>query len=66
MYEGESSRNAKIRGAEHLRGLQKKNDGNPMYKHKVNDHQNEEVEFGMRVLKTFKHPLMRLVNEGVS
>ena len=65
VYEGESSRNAKIRGEEHLRGLRKKNEGNPLYKHKVNDHPNENPEFKMEVCKQFRDPLTRLANEGV-
>ena len=65
VYEGETSRNSKVRGEEHLRGLKKKNEGNPLYKHKINDHPNEDVEFEMNVLKAFKDPLTRLANEGV-
>ena len=56
VYEGESSRNARIRGEEHMRGF---------IKHKMNDHPHEEVKFRMEVTKKFKDPLTRLANEGV-
>ena len=65
MYEGESSRNAKIRGEEHLRGLKNCKDGNPLFKHKENDHPDENPEFKMKVKRKFKDPLTRLANEGV-
>ena len=65
VYEGESSRNAKIRGEEHLRGLKNCKDGNPLFKHKENDHPNEIAEFKMEVKRKFKDPLTRLANEGV-
>ena len=65
MYEGETSRNAKIRGEEHLRGFRSKNEGNPLYKHKLIDHPEEDPEFQMQVLRSFKDPLTRLANEGV-
>ena len=65
VYEGESSRNARIRGEEHMRGFMKKVEGNPLFKHKMNDHPHEEVKFRMEVTKKFKDPLTRLANEGV-
>ena len=65
VYEGESSRHAKVRGEEHLRGFKNKKEGNPLYKHKLIDHPEEDVEFNMQVLKKFKDPLTRLANEGV-
>ena len=65
VYEGETSRNAKIRGEEHLRGLINKKDGNPLYKHKLIDHPDEDPQFRMQVLRRFKDPLTRLANEGV-
>ena len=65
VYKGESSRNAKIRGEEHLRGLKNGIEGNPLFKHMTTDHPNEEVVFKMQVKKHFKDPLTRLANEGV-
>ena len=65
MYEGETSRNAKIRGEEHLSGFRSKKEGNPLYKHKLIDHPEEDPQFGMQVLRSFKDPLTRLANEGV-
>ena len=38
---------------------------NPLYKHKLMDHPNEEAKFEMHVLKKYKDPLSRLANEGV-
>ena len=65
VYEGESSRNAKIRGEEHLRGLKNCKEGNPLFKHKQNYHPDETAEFKMEVKGKFKDPLTRLANEGV-
>ena len=65
MYEGESSRNGKIRGGEHIGGFKNKKVTNALYKHKLMDHPNEEVKFEMEVLKSYKDPLSRLANEGV-
>ena len=65
VYEGESSRNAKIRGEEHLRGFKNKIEGNPLYKHKLIDHPEEDPQFEMKVVRSFKDPLTRLANEGV-
>ena len=67
VYEGETSRNAKVRGEEHLRGIQNQKIGNPLYKHILNDHphEKEKVKFRMEVKGKFKDPLTRLANEGV-
>ena len=46
MYEGETSRNAKIRVEEHLRGFKGKKEGKPLFKHKLIDHPEEDSEFG--------------------
>ena len=65
VYEGESSRNAKIRTF--IRGLKKCKKGNPLFKHRENVHLDENVEFKMEVKQKFKDPLTRLAiaNEGV-
>ena len=65
IYEGETSRSARIRGAEHLKGLEGKDIKNVLYKHKVTDHQNEPVKFQMTITKKFKDALTRQANEGV-
>ena len=49
VYEGESYRNAKLRGEEHLRGLTNRKEGNPLFKHKQNHHPDETAEFKMEV-----------------
>ena len=38
---------------------------NPLYKHKMMDHPEEQVEFQVNILRKFKEPLTRLANEGV-
>ena len=65
VYEGETSRSARVRGAEHLKGLEGKNIENVLYKHKVSEHKNEEVKFQMTITKKFKDALTRQANEGV-
>ena len=45
VYEGESGRSARIRGAEHVRDLEKKRENSALYKHVKNDHSGEEVKF---------------------
>ena len=47
IYEGETGRSARVRGAEHLRDFEKKKEKSVLYKHKVNDHRKETVQFQM-------------------
>ena len=54
VYEGETSRSARIRGAEHLRVFKNKNPQSPLYKHKQADHINEEMNVSMIITKRFK------------
>ena len=57
VYEGETGRSARIRGAEHLKELQLKKEKSVLYKHKMSDHKNEEVKFRMEITKKFKDAL---------
>ena len=65
MYEGETGRSARLRGAEHLKDFEKKREKSVLYKHKVSDHPNEEVKFKMEITQKFKDALMRQPNEAV-
>ena len=60
-YEGETCRNAHIRGNEHMRDLEKKKDRSVLYKHVQKEHKNEEneVKFKMKVVGKFKTPMNR-------
>ena len=49
-----SCRSARIRGAEHLKDLKKKREKSVLYKHKMTDHQNENVKFQMEITQKFK------------
>ena len=65
VYEGESARSARIRGAEHLKDLEKKNPKSALYKHVQTHHNNEEVKFEMEITKNFRDALTRQANEAV-
>ena len=65
VYEGETSRSARIRGGEHMRDLEKKNPSGVLYKHKEIEHKNEEMKISMEITRKFKDPLTRQANEAV-
>ena len=65
VYEGETGRSARIRGAEHVRDLEGKKEKSALFKHKMNDHQNENVKFQMKITNKFKDALTRQANEAV-
>ena len=66
MYEGESSRSARLRGKEHIRGLKNRLESNMLYKHKMLEHEEDEnVEFKMEITGLFKDALTRQANEAV-
>ena len=65
VYEGESGRSARIRGAEHVRDLEKNRETSALYKHAKNDHNGEEVKFKMEITKKFRDALTRQANEAV-
>ena len=54
-YEGETCRNAYIRGKEHLKALEQKSKHSVLYKHIENDHNSEKdtVKFQMRIVGRF-------------
>ena len=65
VYEGESSRSARLRGKEHLKGYKNKNENNMLYKHKLLEHPEEEdVQFKMEITGLFKDALTRQANEA--
>ena len=66
-YEGETARNAHIRGNEHLKDLERKNDKSVLYRHVKKEHSNEEneVEFKMKTVGRFKTTMSRQINEGI-
>ena len=66
-YEGETCRNAFLRGKEHLRSYKTNNQNSIMRKHIAEDHRNEMdvVNFQMKVRGSFKTPLSRIINEGI-
>ena len=65
IYEGETSRSARIRGKEHLKDLEKKNENSALYKHKILEHPKENVQYRMKITGIFKDALTRQANEAV-
>ena len=66
VYEGETSRSARLRGKEHLQGLKNKNESNMLYKHKILEHPGEEnIQFKMEITGLFDDALTRQANEAV-
>ena len=65
VYEGESSRSARIRGAEHLADYEKQRSNSVLLKHKLNEHQQEEMRVKMKITRKFQDPLTRQANEAV-
>ena len=65
MYEGETSRSARIRGIEHVRGINGQKLDNMLYKHKILEHAHEEVDFKMEITGVFKDALTRQAEEAV-
>ena len=65
VYEGETSRSLRIRSMEHIKAFQNKKSNSVLYKHKLMDHINEEVEFEVEITGIFKDALSRQANESV-
>ena len=66
VYEGETGRSARTRGAEHLKELEKRKEKSVLYKHKMNDHSDDEnVKFKFEITQKFKDALTRQANEAV-
>ena len=67
-YWGETGRDGYIRGGEHLKGCESKNEDNALWKHIEGDHRGEnrgnEI-FIKRIEKGYKKPLARQISEGV-
>ena len=66
-YEGETARNAYIRGKEHKRAYERENQNSVLYKHVLSEHKNEKemVDFDMTAVSKFKKPLNRQIEESV-
>ena len=65
VYHGETGRNCYSRGLEHLDGLSKEREDNPLWKHCQIQHGGLKVKFKMICLKSFKTAFLRQINEGV-
>ena len=65
VYEGESSRSARVRGAEHLADFNNKRSKSVLLKHKIKEHQDEEMKIKMKITGKFRDPLTRQANEAV-
>ena len=65
VYEGETSRSARLRGKEHLAAYANKASDRVLYKHKVLEHEEEDVEFAMEITGVFKDALTRQAEEAV-
>ena len=66
LYIGQTSRTGYERGREHLEGLKKKNENNPLYKHVADKHNDDtNVKFRMTVVKKHFSAFSRLVHEAI-
>ena len=65
VYEGETARSARTRGAEHRRDFNKQKSDSAMYKHKLTEHNGEEIKYRMEITKRFRDPLTRQAYEAV-
>ena len=66
VYEGETGRSARIRGAEHVSDIENKREKSALYKHIKNEHKDdEEVKFAMEITNKFRDALTRQANEAV-
>ena len=66
VYEGETSRSARLRGFEHVSAYKNKQLNSVLYKHKLAEHaDHEDVKFSMEITGVFKDPLTRQADEAV-
>ena len=65
VYEGETGRSARTRGAEDLKELEKKKEKSLLFKDKMSEHKSENVKFQMEITQKFKVALTRQANEAV-
>ena len=65
-YHGESSKSAFERGTQHAKGLLKKAEDNPIWKHSEIHHQGDnKIWFSMKVTGRFAKPMIRQENEAI-
>ena len=65
-YQGESSKSAFERGEQHAKGLIKKSDNNPIWKHSELHHDGDnQIGFNMKVTGRFAKPMIRQENEAI-
>ena len=65
-YQGESSKSAFERGDQHAKGLVKKADDNPIWKHSELHHDSDnKIGFTMKVTGRFAKPMIRQENEAI-
>ena len=65
VYHGETGRTLYSRLAEHMKGHQKKQEGNPLHKHDQTEHDGDKATYSYEPMGFFQDPLTRQVNEGV-
>ena len=65
VYEGETGRSARLRGAEHLKQLENQSEDSLLFKHKMAAHKTEKVTFKMEITGQFKDALTRQANEAI-
>ena len=65
IYEGETSRSIRIRSMEHISSYTSKNPKSVLFKHKMLEHIDESVEFGLEITGVFKDALTRQANEAI-
>ena len=63
-YEGETGRNGFSRGLEHKSNLRNRSKNSPLVSHMNLFHQGAQPAFRMEVIKTFKDPLTRQIEEA--
>ena len=65
-YHGESARSCYLRGAEHVKELERRSKTSVLYKHVRSDHKDEEdqVKFGMKMVGRFTSALGRIIDES--
>ena len=61
VYEGETKRSGRLRGMEHISALEGKRKDSVLYKHKITEHKDEEME----ITGVFKDALSRQADEAV-
>jgi hypothetical protein len=65
VYEGETARSARTRAAEHLSQFKNGRGDSALHKHRVSDHEGEDMKFRMEITDKFRDPLTRQANEAV-